>query len=295
MFENCSVMVIRADDQSLINRVEVDAETQNLICAMFSDAVTDLVSNKDKVEFDGRYKPERDEFLYIDNFQLADEIKDAIRDPMGVTAYKKEDGDYPTIKAIFVGMRTEEGDSEQFTVAFQRFRKEQYISASNINLFWGKNTFRREKEYGISISDSVDCLFSEGSLQFVSFFFARQVFDLSGYYRSATTQEVTAFTSNEKLAFDDATAFEKMAITSIRRKIALINDSGVLDSHPAIEIKRLAAKAGIEITVKNKQIVIPNDRDQVKIILGFLDEEAYKGPFTQTTFLANSKRKVQQK
>lgn len=31
---------------------------------------------------------------------------------------------------------------------------------------------------------------------------------------------------------------------------------------------------------------------QIKVILGFLDEEAYKGPFSQNTFLANSKRRV---
>ena len=29
-----------------------------------------------------------------------------------------------------------------------------------------------------------------------------------------------------------------------------------------------------------------------KIILGFLDEEAYKGPFSQKTYLANSKRPI---
>ena len=60
----------------------------------------------------------------------------------------------------------------------------------------------------------------------------------------------------------------------------------------AYEIKRLAQKAGVSITVKNSQIVIPNDKEQIKLILGFLDEEAYRGPFSQVTYLANSKRKV---
>ena len=46
------------------------------------------------------------------------------------------------------------------------------------------------------------------------------------------------------------------------------------------------------IDVKDKKIVIPNDKEKIKIILGFLDEEAYKGPFSQKTFLANSKRQV---
>lgn len=293
MFDNSSILVICADGNDTIVRIEIDAETQKSICKTFVEAVQSLTSEKEKVEFDGRYKPEQDEILHISNFQLRDDIKDAVRNPIGVTEYKKTNGEYPAIKAVFVGEKVDEGDTEKFSVAFQRFRKEQYISTSNFNLFWSNNTFRHEKSYGISISDSIDCFYTpDEELQFTSFYYARQVFDLSGYYRSATTQEVTSFTSNESLSFEDAQDFENLANSSIRRKIAAINDSEVLKKYQAIDIKRLAQKAGITITVKNKQIVIPNNKEQIKIILGFLDEEAYRGPFSQITYLANSKRKI---
>lgn len=295
MFDNSSILVICSDDNSTIKRIEVDSNTQKQICSAFADAVQDLTDEKNKVEFDGKYKPEEDEILFIDGFQLSDEIKDAVREPLGIAPYEKENGEYPQIKAIFVGEKKDITDSEEFLVAFQRFRKEQYISTSNFNLFWSKGTFRSEKEYGISISESIDCYFINGELDFRSFYYARQVFDLSGYYRSATTQEVTAFTSKESLSFENAIEFETMANSSIRRKIAAINDSGVLEKYKAIEIKRLAQKTGITISVKDKKIVIPNDKEQVKLILGFLDEEAYKGPFSQITFLANSKKKVPKK
>lgn len=293
MFENSSVLVICADGNDTIMRIEIDVDTQKSICSTFADAVQSLTAEKGKIEFDGRYKPEQDEILFISNFQLKDEIKDAVRNPIGVAAYEKTNGEYPPIKAVFVGEKADEGDTEKFSVAFQRFRKEQYISTSNFNLFWTNNTFRHEKSYGISITDSIDCFYApDEELQFASFYYARQVFDLSSYYRSATTQEVASFTSNENLCFENAQDFEIMANSSIRRKIAAINDSDVLKKYQAIEIKRLAQKAGILITVKNQQIVIPNDKEQIKVILGFLDEEAYKGPFSQITFLANSKRKV---
>lgn len=293
MFDSSSILVICADGKDTIMRIEIDAETQKSICKTFSEAVQIMISEKEKVEFDGRYKPEQDEILHISNFQLKDDIKDAVRNPIGVTAYEKTNGEYPAIKAVFVGEKVDEGNTEKFSVAFQRFRKEQYISTSNFNLFWSNDTFRHEKSYGISISDSIDCFYApDEELQFTSFYYARQVFDLSVYYRSATTQEVTAFTSNESLSFENAQDFETLANSSIRRKIAAINDSEVLKKYQAIEIKRLAQKTGIVITVRNKQIVIPNDKEQIKLILGFLDEEAYKGPFSQITYLANSKRKV---
>lgn len=69
----------------------------------------------------------------------------------------------------------------------------------------------------------------------------------------------------------------------------MINDSDVLANYKASEIKKIAKDAGITITVENKKVVIPNDK---KVILGFLNEEAYKGLFSQNTFLANSKRRI---
>ena len=147
MFEQCSIMVMCADEQQAIKRLEIDKETQNIVCQYFANAVNELTADKERIEFDGSYKPERDEVLYISNFQFSDDIKDAIRNPLGVDAFEKVGGNYPLIKSVFVGYCTEEGDAEKFYIAFQRFRKEQYISTQNINLFWASNTFRREKEF----------------------------------------------------------------------------------------------------------------------------------------------------
>lgn len=293
MFENCSIIIIaNGNHLDELYRLEVDADTQKEVCSSFDSALNDLISEKTKISFDGSYKPHNDEFLAIENFQLSDAIKDAIRDPLGVPAYQKENGEFYDIKAIFVGKRIEADDTERFEVVFQRFRKEQYISTSWVNLFFTNETFRREKNFGISISDSVDCYYTEGELQFSSFYFARQIFDLSEYYRSATDQEVQAFTTSDKLSFEDTETFKSAANTWIRRKIAMINDSDVLVNYKASEIKKLAKDAGITIVVENKKVVIPNDKEQIKVILGFLDEEAYKGPFSQNTFLANSKRRI---
>ena len=285
-------MIVKSGFPLEIFRVEVDADTQKSICNVFSEATEDLTSAKTKVVFDGSYKPLDDEYLSIENFQLADEIKDAIRNPLGVTKYQKINGTFPEIKAIFVGERIEAKDTEKFIVAFQRFKKEQYISTNFFNLFFDKETFRREKNFGISISENIDCLFKETELQFTSFYYARQIFDLSDYYRSATDQEVESFTSSDRLSIEDPVAFKAMANTWIRRKIAMINDSDVLTNYTAAKIKSLAKTVGIDVSVENKKIVIPNDKDKIKIILGFLDEEAYKGPFSQNTYLANSKRQV---
>ena len=85
MFENSAVMVIRADkNEDYVYRLEMDATTQQELCISFSNAHDELLNEKSRVVFDGSYKPLTDEFLTIENFQLASEIMDAIRDPIGV-------------------------------------------------------------------------------------------------------------------------------------------------------------------------------------------------------------------
>ena len=92
MFENCSIIIIaNGNHLDELYRLEVDADTQKEICLSFDSAVDDLISEKTRISFDGRYKPHSDEFLAIENFQLSDEIKDAIRDPLGCTdIYKRK-------------------------------------------------------------------------------------------------------------------------------------------------------------------------------------------------------------
>ena len=156
--------------------------------------------------------------------------------------------------------------------------------------FYSNDTFKQEKHFGIGITYNIDCYYTGEELQFASFYFARQVFDLREYYRSASDPEVTAFTQNEALSFENAEAFSGMANTYVRRKIAMINDSEVLKKYTAREIKSIARNSGIEIKVQDKRIVIPADKDAAMEVLAFLDEEAYRGPFTNDLLIANSKR-----
>ena len=63
----------------------------------------------------------------------------------------------------------------------------------------------------------------------------------------------------------------------------------------ASQIKRLAKAVGIELNIKDKKIEIPNEKEQIKIVLSFLAEEVYTGPFSKDTYLTNSKRRIKNK
>ena len=52
-------------------------------------------------------------------------------------------------------------------------------------------------------------------------------------------------------------------------------------------------RCGLDISIENGQLMIPADKKKLKEILGFLDDEVYKGAFSEETYITNSKRKVQ--
>ena len=79
----------------------------------------------------------------------------------------------------------------------------------------------------------------------------------------------------------------------MRRRIAIINDSKVLKNYTVETIARMAKeKLNQDFEIKEGKLVIPCNKDKMRAILGFLDGEAYQGPFTNTVYLANSKRKM---
>ena len=296
MFSDSVLMAwMDTKDKSIqVKRVVEDQDTQIAIDLLFDEASAQMISDRSPILFDGKYTPDPDgtDYLYIDGFSLPEEIITAIKNPQALEALKPESDEIPKIKALFVGTHTVLNGIDTYTIAFQKCKSDQYISASKVHIFLSGNTFVADKRLGLSIGRHIDCLFMSGKLQFTSFFFARQIFDLSEYYREATNSDIINFTGNEIIAMDNAEEFSKVANSWERRKIAAIMDSGILNNYSAAKIKSIAKQTGIELSVKDKRIIIPSDKKERRIVLGFLDEEVYKGVFSQTIYQTNSKRKA---
>lgn len=298
MLDSSIVMFLLKDrnDKSFhICELGVNQAAQDEILGIFKFGVNNFVGDKKGIVFDGNYKPNEDQYLFIPNFPLHEKIKRAIEHPRTVANFGVKDLGRMEIIAIFVGECVKQGGIDYFTVAFQRFRKEQYMKVNGIDLYLERDsdTFLQAKGWRITISNCVDCLYVDNQLRFSSFHFARQIFDLSDFYRTATQKEVESFCKNSRLHVENVSEFLSVTNPWMRRKIALINDSEVLINKSANEIKSIGKDIGININVEDEKIVIPNDKDEIEIILGFLDEEVYKGWFSQTAFFANSKRKVE--
>lgn len=287
--------LIETDDKTIqIKRVVEDRETQKTVNQIFSDASHQLVSGKTPVRFDGKYVPQPDDtdFLYIDEFTLPQEIIDAFNNPQGLDAFEPSSDDFPKIKALFIGKHVVVKGKDVYSAAFQKFRSEQYILTNKLHLFFSGKTFMADNRIGIIIGKQIDCLFCDGQLKFKSFHFARQIFDLSEYYREATNADVHNFVSDALISMDGGEEFSTTANSWERRKIATIMDSGILKDYTASKIKTLAKKTGLDILVRDNKLVIPIEKQERRIVFGFLDEEVYKGVFSQNLYQTNSKKKA---
>jgi len=289
---NCSTIFL-IDRLDKIYKLEIDNETQKAINKLFEKSALEL-KEKQSVEFTGSYSPLEDEILYIQNFILSDSLKDAFRNPITAESFIPDENNIHEIKSVCIGYCENTCNGERFIAGFQRFRKDQYISIDKIRLLFDSNTFRQDNRIGIAISDYIDCLYDGTNLIFSSYYYARQIFDLSEYYRTASDVDLDNFVNCKIIELGTfKQLFKNTANSWVRRKIALINDSGVLEKYKAKDIKKIAKQqSDIDINVENDKIIFPTNANEIKILLGFLDEEAYRGPFSKSIFLSNSKRRV---
>ena len=101
MFKKSSVFVLLKDDT--VKKLELTKDVQLSICSTFSIGAMNLLE-KDEIEFDGSYKPHDDECLFIRYFDLLEDIRNAILDPIGIESFNPfKDDEIVDIKSIFVG------------------------------------------------------------------------------------------------------------------------------------------------------------------------------------------------
>ena len=273
-------------DSTSVKMIETQREDDASIKNSLTKSIEGYKDNT--IEFDGSYKPENDESLVIKNFDLPNEITEAINNPLGVTQVSVNSDNELDLKAIFVPI-SDYDDCEK--IIFQRLPNRQILKSHNFTLFFNKHTFSCENKPGIVITDCIDAYYEYGNLYFKSYYWANQIFNLNKYYREATTDDIKKFCSNECFSIDDIDSVAESCNNWTRRKIAYILDSGVLENNSVDEIIKSAKKLNLKIDINEEnKIIFPDDKDSQKELLSYLPDEIYRRNLTDGVYLTNSKR-----
>ena len=267
-----------------IRKVLLTDEAVRDIVALWEPSYTKFVSHEiTEVAFDGSYKPDKDEVLYV-TMGLPDSFADI---PDNTNNYNEVAIPGDSIKTICLYH-----DGNYY---FQNFMNNYILKTSNIPLIWSGDTFKKfDEQKAFTIEETVNAIYHNVKLYFRSYASARQIFDLSAFYTEATNADIDNVFGNDVFAGTDCEWMKENSDSVMRKQIKSIEDSGILAGLNATtkKFKSWAKKAGIPEGVYNTgNLVFPKNKKECKVILSFLNDDIFEGHFTKSIYLSNSKRR----
>ena len=277
--------LVKEHNQTVIKRIPLSQDIQVAISNFYSDGVNDLIVNKELIEFNGNFKPDGDQVFYIDNYPLDAEIVNSINNPLAYDVLNVENFE-GNIFAVYTHLVL---NGTPYYL-FQHFDTRKIISNRGISLFYSQDTYTDIDRRGISISGNLTAVFTNNQLFFNSYFNTKKIFNLSDYYQEATAADINAFKANALFSIENNDDFDLHLNSTIRKKIKSIQLSGVLNGINVQNIIALAVDFGINLTSdENDRLNIPNDKNSIRDLLRFLDEDYFITPITSTRCMTNSK------
>ncbi|WP_283629482.1 Kiwa anti-phage protein KwaB-like domain-containing protein [Shewanella baltica] len=286
-----SLFALTSDPAKRIVKFNLSNDVQADLTTYLKDQESSFDLQQDEIVFDGKYKPDAGEVLCIENYDDIDNLESAIRNPTSLDLVDPSEDFFHDIKALFSGYILETGGVK---VLLQNFDRRKIISTNGLSIFHSANVYKKIEGIGLTIDHKLTATLEEGKLKFFSFHNTRQIFDLSEYYKEATDDDVIEFSNMDLIKSADNSQLLEMSDSWVRRKISLIQQSGILQNVPINEMKAVATEFSIPfITVTengDELIKIPDNKSDLKKLLRFLDEDYYKSPLSKTNFITNSKR-----
>ncbi|ABE53887.1 conserved hypothetical protein [Shewanella denitrificans OS217] len=286
-----SLFALTSDPAKRIVKFNLSNDVQADLTTYLKDQESSFDLQQDEIVFDGKYKPDAGEVLCIENYDDIDNLESAIRNPTSLDLVDPSEDFFHYIKALFSGYILETGGVK---VLLQNFDRRKIISTNGLSIFHSANVYKKIEGIGLTIDHKLTATLEEGKLKFFSFHNTRQIFDLSEYYKEATDDDVIEFSNMDLIKSADNSQLLEMSDSWVRRKISLIQQSGILQNVPINEMKAVATEFSIPfitITENGDELIkIPDNKSDLKKLLRFLDEDYYKSPLSKTNFITNSKR-----
>lgn len=240
----------------------------------------DLILNDgiEEILFDGNFNIQDEEILFVE-MGLPTNILEASSNPIGLQVLNLETDD---IKALFW--------VENNIYYFQNFDKRKLLQNKNV-IFWDNTTFDKLTNNALIVDNIVNVIYKADKLYFKSYVNANKIFSLIAFFEEASNEVIDEFAGNGTITIDSEWLKEH-GNTIIKKQITLIQKSNVLLNANPKKIKNSANKFNLTIELIDGKLILPNDKQQCKDILSFLNEQYYIGLITGNKFRTNSKREV---
>lgn len=179
-----------------IARISLSRDVQNELKEYITPQVSEI-SEKERIYFNGQYKPDDDQVLQIKRFEIP--FKNKLTLDCNILS---EETQIDEIKSLIFSF-------DKNKIAFQTFDRRKIIQPNKCNLILSNETFSKLNKKGISIDQKIDVLFKDDNLLFYSYHNASKIFsNLSDYYREATDKELNEIKESDNIEFEQGLSYE---------------------------------------------------------------------------------------
>ena len=279
----------RTDEGLVAKRIPVTNALQDELAALFQGQEQAFRSGvSGEVEFAGDWKPDDDELLTIDVSDEAKVMLGAVSaNTLSAPALDTNNFIGENVKAIFTGAPHGNGHK----VLVQKFSAQQSLGKKLAILLTG-NSFKQLTEPAFTMDTRLVCIIEGGKIKFRSFHNLRMIIDLSEHFEEATDDDIDDFADHSVLEIADIQAFKDHADQTVRKLVHKIMKARVLDQHTAEEIEAKASEVELELTINGGKVVLPEEKQDIKQVLCFLDDGLYEAPLSGQRYVTNSKRRI---
>ena len=286
-------ILLTKDEQRPFLRLDLDQHAGSAARDLFLSAAEAFSrSIEEVVPFDAGYKLNDDECFEIEDFEIDEDLIGFCRQPL--TAERVEAPDFEDLPIN--GVVGYDFSNRQRRLYFQNFDSRRILMPGRrfaLLPMADASTFKELTKPVLLLDSKISAMWDNGTLRFKSFHLAKQLFDLSAYFTEATDEQIEEFTSHNRLRCENTARFKGACNTWSRTKIALILRGGILDRATGNSIRAAAEEVEYVLQMDRDQIVLPEEKSELRALLQFLDEDIYRGPISQRRLLSSGKRQLE--
>jgi hypothetical protein len=268
----------------------LDNDTQEALSSMF-DHLADGILTGEQISFDPNYRAADDEIIVISPYAPPPSLSSLfnVASASVLPLLKADDINTAGIRAIAA---VDWNGTQPHFVAFQRVESRYLLTQERWRLMFAHGRLVRDDRPGLEIAERIDAVIQNEKLYIVSWPKAHAILDLSMWSREATVAEMDAFFKHKKIALAQGFDSKTLADSAVRRKIASITVSNVLERCSVQSLRQYALGFGVSVQISKGTLILPSDKKDFKSVLGLLDEDLLAFEPTKERWVVNSKRRA---
>ena len=307
MLENFRLMVIvdQGNEWELQEILPYESLYENLV-AKWEEQYKTFTGRTTEIDFekaDPDYKTRDDQALKLCPFVdlppcLADKDSENI---INTARFRIDEISPDSIKGVVAFARKDESE----LMLFQHFNPGQIIQPGGlirgIRTGEPRDAYTSVEDRTFRLGNKLTAVYSskDKKLLFDSFYNARKsIPSLAELHEDLSKQAIDDHVLSHSLFEcedeDKAKVLENTTRT-MRTAFTILKNSGILDLVSAKDIRKEADKdpeKNVNIQLKGDKIVFPTEKDDITKLLDFLNENMFRGTFSDTLFMSSSKTKV---